>query len=266
VIEVDLPALDPVLVVNSRVVPDSTFSATITASQASTASGDPQLILNATVVVEHLGQVVDTLHHFFEGKYLGTGSYLPVPGQTYTLKASASGYAPVVGTETLPLPVPIRNLSWQDSVRTALDGTQIGEIAIEFDDSPGEENFYMILVVASDSIIFGPDTSVYHAALTAEVQDPAAINDFFGNSILLDDATFDGQRKSLKLGVEIGQNASRMSVVLFSCSKNYFLYNRTVTSAIQNNDNPFAEPVFVHSNMSSKMGIFAGYSQHWRHL
>ena len=42
-------------------------------------------------------------------------------------------------------------------------------------------------------------------------------------------------------------------------SEDYFLYRKTVT--LQNSvvDNPFAEPVPVHSNMTGGFGIFAGY-------
>jgi hypothetical protein len=46
---------------------------------------------------------------------------------------------------------------------------------------------------------------------------------------------------------------------VLNCSKEFYLYNRSLQLASEVNDNPFGDPVFVYSNMDKGFGCFGAY-------
>lgn len=48
---------------------------------------------------------------------------------------------------------------------------------------------------------------------------------------------------------------------LLHTDEHYFLYHRSVRNASYSQDNPFAEPVLVYTNVEGGLGVFAAYNR-----
>jgi hypothetical protein len=48
---------------------------------------------------------------------------------------------------------------------------------------------------------------------------------------------------------------------LLHVDRHYYLYHRSLRNAGRSQDNPFAEPVLVYSNVTGGLGVFAAYNR-----
>ena len=88
------------------------------------------------------------------------------------------------------------------------------------------------------------------------------------NSLYLTDASFDGEKYTTRISVQLieagwytiedATNLApvKISVHLSSISKDRYLFEKTLFTYRENEDNPFAEPVVVHENIEGGSGIF----------
>jgi hypothetical protein len=96
--------------------------------------------------------------------------------------------------------------------------------------------------------------------------DLADVNTCLDNyGIFIRDALFDGQQKDLKLYASAydmepqfnGVDTQYATVELLHVTEAYFRYQKSYKVAQDANDNPFAEPVNVYSNITNGRGIFS---------
>lgn len=262
IIEIDLPDQDPVLVINSTFTPDSSFAASVTKSQGIQVSTPPAAVTNATILILEGGNVIDTLRHEVDDVYKAVLGTHPVAGRSYTLRASAPGFADVTGTDVVPAPTTAFDMAWRDSVSYNQYDGHSGEFSFKITDRPGEKNFYILNIYRLDTLIEFGDTMVYFGPAYVLVQDPILSYDINSNGVLFDDATFDGTTRTIKVQMQSDEHASASLLIfgLSTVSESYFLYTKTLTAYTTTGFNPFSEPVLIHSNMTPGMGIFAGYA------
>jgi hypothetical protein len=86
---------------------------------------------------------------------------------------------------------------------------------------------------------------------------------FFGRA-LFRDGLFAGTSHEIELDAfyyETGGNApTTIPVTLSTLSEDYVRYQQTLALQDVTGDNPFAEPVRIHSNVEGGLGAFAGYT------
>lgn len=265
VIEIDLPPHTPQLVVNSTFCPDSLIYAEVSASKHLQDTAYLHSVDNAKVVVYENGVLWDTLAFVPSAGFAAPhyrSSRFPVAGRTYRVRASAPGFTDVEGEDRIPMPVPLLSIERRDSVPGNSSEEPYSELSVTFDDPAGEGDTYVIGVYFQGLVELDPGQFEYwNFPIAIESADPNLEYDFNSSTFTFADKTFDGRRTTIKVRVTESQLYSgNIYVILGSVSDHYFRYQRTLASYLETAFNPFAEPVIVHSNMTPKMGIFAGYS------
>jgi hypothetical protein len=271
-IEFDAQDIAPRIVVNSLFTNDSIWSAHISRSVGVLDTTSYTTISNATVnIFDNNATLVTTLTHQGDGLYTSPSGVTPIPNQSYTLEASASGYTSVSATNAIPPVVPIYQLDTVASTNS--DGETILEVTITFQDPSAVENFYMLEVIAKGTYFdeWEQDSVDFRAPLPITCDDinVETINGFniggFENSylyLMLKDQNFDGQNYELTFSAvnyaELKDLNLFGEIRLVNTSEAYFNYLRSFNMYQNTIGNPFATPVQVYSNVTNGMGIFAG--------
>ncbi len=78
------------------------------------------------------------------------------------------------------------------------------------------------------------------------------------NGTVLKDDSFDGKKYTWRVGqFHSGQTNGKIRVELVSISRDKYLFQRSVRLNQDADDNPFAEPVIIHNNITDGYGIFS---------
>lgn len=295
IVDVDIPDEPPRLVANAFLQADSMVVVELTQSQSILVNSDLKSVRGATVSLLEEAQPVATLEESeAPGIYFST--FAPSVGRTYTLRVSKDGFEPVEATTFIAPPVTIRSVevdtsvfinsyvNFEDSLITERNVT-LDEIRLSFDDPASERNYYEISAYRydlqiqsrydSEGNLIDTDTVRYFRPLYLRSDDPAISggesdplegeSDFYGIALLFNDDFFNGKQYSLRFSEAQGFGFSsgyepQLYVVLRTIDEAQYRYLRSVDLQYENEDNPFAEPVQVYSNVENGFGIVAGSS------
>lgn len=279
VVEVSPPHHTSQLVAQSFFSPDSVWAVRVTSTVPYASPEAPAYVDDASIEVWEGNRLVATPTLADSGTYVASGSG-PVLGRTYTLRVSAPGYAPTEGSDALPLPPPVT--AFRDTlVRPAdsLSRRRITRVEITLEDPPGQDNHYGLLVVQarwSEHRRTGERKLLPPTLFTFESDDPAlgeSVFDFLNTEKTLyreaffTDGLFDGSTYTLDFDVQYDAPRAGadvvirrlLAVVMLSVSEDFYRYWETASRQAFTNENPFAEPLRVHANMTAGFGVFAGF-------
>jgi hypothetical protein len=279
VVDVPPPDHDPKLVAQSFFSTDSLWVVRVTHTVPFTASIPPGVVDSATVEILRGNQVIAQPALSDSGTYVATGPGAR-EGESYTLRVDAPGFPSLEGTDTLPLSPPVTSTNVTavpPSDRTSL--RRIRQVDITIDDPPSPGQYYGVLVVQARAKVdrrTGQVSPLPPSLFPFETDDPA-----FGESELdfLDtekarfreaffpDDFFDGSTYTLDFQIQYDAPSPDASVairrafavVFFSVTEDFFRYWETANEQAITNENPFAEPLRVHSNLEGGPGVFAGF-------
>lgn len=269
IIKVDLPEHDPLLVINAVIQPGSFWNVNVTRSIGILETGPPANVPDATVEIWQDNQLLVNLAYAGDGDYRSSAN-LPQAGIDYTLRVSAPGFDAIRADTRIPMVTPIDSAITSGSIST---GTGDIDLAIYFTDRANEDNFYSLRII--DSNLPGPPGSEY---LFFTSKEPAlqGSNQFFGideeNTFegieaLFDDVLLDGKHNRLDITYfdwsQFGQSAE---VQLLTITEAQYRYALAADLQTETDDNPFAEPVLIFSNIDNGLGIFTGFSISQRRL
>ena len=280
VVDVPVPPHEAQLVAQSFFAPGSPWSVRVTNSVAYSSPDQPGLVDDATVEIWAGDQLVERLAQSDAGTYVSTAA-LPQAGTRYTLRITAPGYTTTEGHDALPSPVPVTN--FQETV--VQDGTEIDgqrrilNLRITLDDSADEDNFYGLGILQGRWIEdrqSGTVTLLPPSLFGFESDDPVfdegafafldAETTYYREAFFSDDL-FAGRTHTLDLDIQYDVPPSDaqvivrrvFTVIVLSVSEDFFRYLKTASNQSLANENPFAEPLRVHSNMTNGFGVFAGF-------
>lgn len=280
VVDVAPPPHDQQLVAQGFFTPDSLWIVRVTHTVGYTSPEAPGFVDDATVEVWQEGQLRAQLALADSGTYAVSGNG-PTMDKRYTLRVSAPGYPSIEGSDALPLPAPV--VAFNETVIGPADSTvsrrRLTQIAITLEDPPDVDNYYGLLVVQarwSEDRLTGQVNPLPPSLFVFESDDPAlgeSAFDFLDTEKTLyyeaffTDGLFNGSTYTLDFDVQYdtphpdAQVVVRrvLAVVLLSVSEDFFRYWKTAGRQALTNENPFAEPLRVHSNMTGGFGIFAGF-------
>ncbi|MFN4147418.1 MAG: DUF4249 domain-containing protein [Runella sp.] len=279
-----LPSSGGQLVVHGYLSPqDTVIQVSVSLSQKvlgqspSNAFGSPSAISipGATVTLTHENKSVNLAFKLNERFYTTAAQNIPiVAGQTYHLKVSYQGQT-VTSSCTIPQAVPITEVR-QDSV--AAQGFMIGgtnpnlpkdrTYKIFWQDPAGQANFYRV-----EGYLVGKQR-VRQSNGQIKIQEFINFINFDwqrrrSNNLYSDDR-LDGKTLSSSEGrlnyflLTSNRNdyvagTGQVNLLLISCDKAYYNYHRLLEN--YDDDNPFAEPTLLPSNIQGGLGCFAGYNQ-----
>ena len=277
VVDVEAPPHDPQLVVHGFFSSDSLWMARVTHSVAYTSRGDPNAVDDADVSVTGPDGAVQLLTRRDSGLYIGTG-LRPETGAKYTLRASARGFSTTEGSAALPARPSVSRFSATST--TDRGGRRVIDLAFTLDDPPGTSNNYGVFIVQSRwqlDIRSGTVTPMIPTLFTFESEDPVFETDqeldFLGDEIryyrdpFFNDVGFDGTMRTVELRIRFQDPNPRadtqiwraFALVVVSTSDDLFAYWTSANRQLTTGQNPFAEPIRVHSNMSNGLGVFGAF-------
>lgn len=272
------------LVVNSFLQPDSTNRAVVSLSVDPLAIGfESERVSDATIAISKNGAFIGNFTHEFNGDYYIENDLLHAePNDEFELTVSAPGKETVTASTKIPSLIPITSAAIIDTFLIPISYSSIDpygnviyidtlvpyfKMAITFTD-PGTEDFYSLGVMYRD--IFNQSfacVSTNDPIFTvsgeynfgAENQAGAAT---FCDEVMFTDVTFNGTTKTVELNIyainTLGIADPRFEFSLKHVSKEYFQYYTTTEKQLENEGNPFGEPVIIYSNIENGFGIFAG--------
>lgn len=267
-IQVDLPQHDPMIVANSFFSPDCTWTVYLSNSLAILDRENINSIDNGTVSITDNNNNSETLLHKGAGVYKSSVSR-PLNGKTYTLKVAAPSYNSIDAVNHIPTLIPIVSVALKDSAFIGRNKEERAEITIRFRDLPSETNYYQAELIMVDL-----ENNYYQAPigynLSFQTNDPSLNIEDQTSIAFFNDEFFNGKLYDLKLNIEsaVLQSYSnsqtpqkkKIAIKLYSVSKAYYMYSKTYKNYVENNGNPFAEPVQVYNNINKGLGIFAGFT------
>lgn len=254
---IKLPEPEEKLVVTCFISPEESLISVLvntskprynTSWQANTEIKDAAIVIRSAEGAATI-PYVDSLHLYA----IETSEFPILPGKTYTLEAKSNDKScsavTTVPTDTLH----IRNLTVslqfsKDS--TALDAAYSTQVA----DIPGQTNYVSIF---QRHLLLMPYDSLYN-------QPGDMLNPGYG--IFEDDekqprenyGAFT-QAYSARSSEKIRYDSFIVEVWALNCSREFYLYNRSVQEAAWTTGNPFSDPVMVYTNMNNGFGCFGAY-------
>ena len=273
IIEPDLPEHTPRLVLQSFFTPDSTWVAFVgrSAGMIESRPARARPVTEATVELLAGDRVIDELE-FFQGErvYVWEKGTLQA-GESYSLRVSAPGFATIQATDAIPRLVPTAIASYRTNTSSRAE-SRIKDLSIklEIQDPPGETNYYQIRMYhhipgssffASERYYQG-SFSTQDPSITADNSDDDSFieGEAFFIAPFFKDTLFDGQTHAIELDNYNVAEHTRVYIQVLYVSETYYEYLKSARLHESTQDNPFAEPASVHSNVENGYGIFAGYS------
>ena len=282
----DVDTKENLLVVNSIIQPDSIAIVRVTLSV------DPLAIdyeftpvEDATISIYRNELFAGDLANDGDGNYsIAPGILNAQPGDAMRMEVSAPGRTSVNATTTIPKLVSIESVEITDTIFENVSYSYIDslgnyytidtivphyELQIKFHDLPGED-FYSLEIRYEDAYsevgaCFTTDDPVFTIDGSYGFDPGDADNNVtICGEVYFTDATFDNSEKIMTVSVlEISTEFITDPKLIFRLdhiSKDYYSYNASLQLQVQNNDNPFSEPVPVFSNIVNGFGIFGGLS------
>jgi len=221
---------------------------------------------NARVLLYREGNIVDSLSfESMSGAYQGHA--ILEAGSAYKISVTAPGFSPVSATELAPVLVPLKNLARIKAARLSGDGETQDEIKISFDDPALPGDYYILSLNMFDA---NGDTTVELGCVNTTDASVESIYDeqidnttcLDGREIFFRDELFNGTTREMRFFVnskylERISSGGVFTISLSHVSESYFKYRKSFLYASENKENPFSEPVRVHSNINGGHGIFA---------
>ena len=280
VVDVEPPPHEPRLVAQSFFTQDSLWVVRVTRSVAYPGTERPAYVDDATVEIWQGDRLVVRPPLVRSGRYDATA-----PGaaadRRYTLHVAAPGLPSLEGTDALPAPPRIAR--FHETVEHRADSVwrfHHSRVELTIDDPPGEDNYYGLLVVEVGEVDDRTkgETEPYGPTLFTFESDDAALGegmfDVFPSekrryrSAVFADGLFDGSTYTLDFDVRYNDAPAAapyhtrraFTIVLLSVSEDFYRHWKTAEEQADVNENPFAEPLRVHTNLDGGFGVFAGFS------
>ena len=183
-------------------------------------------------------------------------------GVNYRLEAEVPGFETVFADQVMPAVPNVPKVTWEREGAITPDGDRVDEIVITIvDDEPGVTNYYGIIGFVAETVV-NPNTGDtiqagrYNAFL--DTNDPLLSYSAYYNLVFTDES-FDGsdfQARCYTYNFLPENSIADYEVQVFQLTRDAYLYARSLDQYNNAIDNPFAEPVTVHSNIEGGYGVF----------
>ena len=261
----DLPSTDSKLVLACYISPqDTVISAKVTETKTILGTGGTRDdIKNATVKLSDGTKTVSLIYSTDLQYYRALPSQMKIEvGKTYSIVVSTPDGRQVSASATVPSPVNIKEIKLDSGVAVNIsrnfNARDVKEYYIKliWQDVAGSVDFYRG---------FGLAQGIFTDRNNSTVSRIDGI-DFTST----DDKNSDGQLLALNVTYQPSRNSTKatlqkLTVGLFHADINYFNYHESLRKQRSNN-NPFAEPVLLFSNVKGGFGCFGAYNANWLDL
>lgn len=222
-------------------------------------SSAEQKIEDAKVTITDDNANVTELKYTFlyGGKYVS--DFVPTPNTFYRLSVTHPKYPAATSSFIIPSVFKSTGASWQDNTGTDSMGFPTGTISFTINDDVNDRNFYEISLFRFEDL--GPAWEV----MPVVPENPEIAADPIYNpegALILEDAGFNGQSKTLRFTTPFGSNLGtpyKYLVVVKSLSPEYFKYFKSLED-YSLEGGLFSDPSAIFNNINGGVGICAGAS------
>jgi hypothetical protein len=283
-----LPSIDRKLVVNGYLSPQDTVLA-VSVSRSQTVLGDivtdsVSTVPDAAVTLTSEGKTIRLIFDPQQRVYTADVRQLPIlVGKTYALQVGAPGFETVSSSCTIPANIPVSELRLDSSRSYAgpgLDPIWQYNVRAIWQDPAGQTNYYRVAgygeclnwaprfpeasidttqkVLMRGIIGFGRQDQY----ISDQNQDGQLLLSVRGDVPLnFDYSYYDSTRQMTYAGSYPFSKPLTIRVSVLQVDENYFTYHRARQQQRQSQNNPFAEPVLMPTNIQGGLGCFAGYNR-----
>ena len=261
VVNVNLEPYEPELVVFAVAVPDSAWTASVSHSVAALDNREPGPVSGARVEILTGESVIAMLTELDVAGVYRSEQSPAAAGQEYTLRVSAAGYKEVSAKVQVPRPVAVSGVMTtltptpdreHPATRRA---TGVASVMFSMSDPPGVRDYYRLQVVQSPNL---GQFDIDDPAITEDLLDFDSAEQFpFYGYVDFTDRAFSGERRELNPQI-LYSRGSRVVVQLLHVSESYREHLRTRDLQLDLDENPFAEPQPVYSNVTNGLGDLRG--------
>ncbi len=185
-------------------------------------------------------------------------------GKTYEIVVRHPEFGEARATQVMPTDVPLKTARFKQNLGVNEEGERLNGITISLDDPAGIDNYYEVSVYTQFNGQGGGGRRLYIETVDPTIQEGYEGWTTGGNSLLIDGTSFDGQSVSFEL---LGYNVDTTGQTLFinwrNISKEMYRYSRTLYLVKDQiiEENPFASPVSVFSNINGGLGVFGSRTE-----
>ncbi len=253
--DVNLPRVDPKLVVQSFIGPNDSLIVTVKASRpinynvpttGGWSSDEYVVITDATVTIKNTktNEGVTLPYISSIGKYAITANEFSVENdEEYSLSVSANGYKSVSASTKVPNSYSVVSEITFDTLSVNQYGDRTIIASGFISDSPGEVNYYSVTLY---------QLSTYNWSGTDETY----IN--FFSRVLLTDKGKDGEDLSFKIEMwDYQSDDKKIYIYVHSTDEHFYRFHKSLENIEDYMDNPFAESSIMYSNVEGGLGVFA---------
>ncbi len=277
---IDVPPQNIKLVLNGITGINSPFRVYVgkTAGILQPFTPDLYSVNNAFIQLYENGLLKDTLVYKNQRNlYEAKRNTIAMPGSTYVLKASAPNITAVEAETVTPASIKIQSITRRINARTDANGNSLDEVKIIFADDAAATNYYAFKFRrpynnGASNISYGPIYCMHSSDKDIDRRnvDPTDFENCIDQEFFMNDKNFNGQIKELILFIQhselepvIVSSANRTFnavVELNNITAQHYKYRKSFDAYRDSEDNPFAEPVLVYSNVKNGYGLFSTYS------
>jgi len=232
---------------------------------------------NATIdLYNEKGVVVEVYKHTgkaengydYEGYYAPTKNFVPEPGKTYTIRASAHTFQYIEATTTMPEKATVADSGFNGQPSATNSYTIEGNLKLTIADKPGMKNYYRIVAFPMDSAYTRIDFPVYSIDADDGTDfgnnEKPRLGDLFSDELypsgkitLLTRIAFPSiDYASFQTGKK--RYAKYLEVQVQQLTEAEYLFVKTLEAQRRSSDNPFAENQNVYSNVRNGYGVLGG--------
>lgn len=273
-----LPETDSKLVVACFISPqDTVLAAKVTETKLliGTTGDIRDDIANASVSLSDGSKSVRLVYNSKLGYYRALPSELPIlVGKTYTITVSTPDGRQVNASTTVPNTIAIKEVKIDSTtVNDFQQGNTVTnteyDVKVIWQDKANEKNYFR--AISAYDVIYQ----------ISEAKTNKKLNDTLISNLVdlrtIEDKDTDGQLLSLNRtflpsmnisGIQnnkkvSGKRLDKITVGLFQTDIHYYNYHTSLRRQRENN-NPFAEPVLLYTNINGGFGCFGAYNATWQ--
>lgn len=259
VIDMELPATDPKIVVNSFFTENSLLKVHLSESIGILENIIPEYP-DAIVILRKNNITIDTLY-FQSGYYYS--HILAELNKNYALEIIVPGRESVFCEDLIPEKTLLQGFVCNDSVLIDEDGFIINELKLDFQDFSGP-SFYEV-ELSANYIIDNNGTSIWFMKNSDPIITSTGLLDYNPRTLIFTDKMFDGKHCSVKIYFATRAYADYSLKITFrSVSESYYKYKEKQFAYLFSLDSDIfsgmSEPINLFSNITGGYGIFAGYT------
>jgi len=192
---------------------------------------------------------------------------LPVPisdeTSTYRVVANVEGFDPVEATQEMPAKPEYRLVSYEPDGAIDSEGDRVDELEIDLVDNADTEDYYGFRVILPsvrceydpqlDTVFCSNDFSFTEEAYLESPDPLLSMSSGFG--LVVSDQSFNGNTYRVRFTI-YNYNDARPKLEVYRLTEDAYRYGLSRRAYENAGDNPFAEPVNVHQNVTDGYGHF----------